>query len=261
MSNSDSGEVRGKGRKHLLDYVTMDVSQPIGDRHAAELLWGSLPESYAEGGCEMHVHFRAGFVNGGIASDWCTIFNRAEDWFKFVHTQEELVGETNVREKRNVRQTVLVLDGKLVELPKGIVGGFLPSVVRLQPLDNCFRVWMDAPKHAIEFFRVLCLEDREPGTSLDIARQWRSLICQGQLECEVVEGGTEIVDTVTDDETQFGSRRGLKHFNPKELLGAINIGFGPSSVRVFLAPNAQFGFKALQVVERSVEPSFVVETH
>lgn len=87
MTGANSGEVIGKRRDNLFGYVTMDMRQPLGNRHAAELLWGSLAESYAEGGCEIHVHFRAGFVDGGVAGDWCAIFNRTKDWLDFVRSE------------------------------------------------------------------------------------------------------------------------------------------------------------------------------
>src|SRR5215208_4696886 len=146
-----------------------------------------------------------------------------------------------------------VLNSKFVELPKGVIGGSLPSVVRLQPLDNCFRVWMDALKHVIEFCRVLCGEGRESRLPLDIAQQWRSLVGQGKFEGEVVERGTKVVYTVADDDAKFGSGRRYADFDPKEFLRAINIvGFTPSLVRVFLAPGVKFLFKALQVVARPV---------
>lgn len=262
MTNSNWGEVVGKERQNVPHYVTMDVRQPVGNRHAAKLLWGSLAESYAEGGHELHIHFLAGLVNGGIAGDWCAIFNRAEDWLDFV-SSEAFNPEREARgsKKRNVRQPVLVLDGKLVELPKGVVGGPVPSVVRLQPLDNCFRAWVDAPKHVIEFGRILFEEGWEPRFSFDAARHWPALAGDGEFKDEVVEGGTQVVDTVADDEAKFIGGRRLENFDPKELLGAINIGFTPSSVRAFFSPSVQFGFKALQVVERSAEPPFVVEGH
>ena len=55
---------------------------------------------------------------------------------------------------------------------------------------------------------------------------------------------------VSDDETKLGGGRWLEDFNPKELLSAISLGFGPSSARVFLKPSVYYGLKALQVVER-----------
>lgn len=69
------------------------------------------------------------------------------------------------------------------------------------------------------------------------------------------------MDAVTDNEAKFVGGRRLENFDPEELLGAINIGFTPSSVRVFFTPSVHFDFKALQVIERPAESSFVVEHH
>ena len=54
------------------------------NRHAVELLWDSLAEPYAEGGCEMHLYFCAGFVQGREAGDWCKIFDRPVDHLDLV---------------------------------------------------------------------------------------------------------------------------------------------------------------------------------
>jgi hypothetical protein len=83
---------------------------------------------------------------------------------------------------------------------------------------------------------------------------------QGQLVDEVIEGSTEVVDTVPDDEAEFGGRR-FEYFDPRQLVEAINIETRPRSVRAFIAPGSHFGFKAVQVIERSLEPPFVVEGH
>lgn len=161
-------EERTQGRQHCAHYVAMDMRQPVGNRHAAELLWGSLAETYVEGGCEVHIHFRAGFVNGGVAGDWCAVFDRSKDWLDFIGSKAfDPEGYRSGSEKRDVRQTVLVLDGKLVELPKGVVGGVVPSTVRLQPLYCCLGAWGNAPKHAIEFARILLEEVRKRGIALN----------------------------------------------------------------------------------------------
>lgn len=264
MTNPVSGEVRGQTRKHLAHYVVMDVSKPVGNGHASELLWGSLAETYAEGGCELHVHFRAGVVNGGIAGDWCAIFNRAEDWLDLIHRDTRRRDEAECRQgckNRGVRQPVLVDIGKLVELPKGIVPEFLASVVRLQPLDFCLRGWGDAPKHLMKFTHVLARENGELGLPRELAGQRFPRVGDGEFVGEVVEGGAEVVQVVPDDEAKIVSGWGVEDFDPKELLAGINIAFGPSSVRAFFIQNSNFRFKALQMVERPVKPPLVVEAH
>jgi hypothetical protein len=82
----------------------------------------------------------------------------------------------------------------------------------------------------------------------------------GKLEREIIERGAEIVEAVANDQSKL-SGRSFKHFDPADLAAAINIAFGSSSVRAFFKPSGHFGFKALQMVERPIEPSFVVERH
>jgi hypothetical protein len=230
----------------------MNLRQLVVNRHATEWLRGSLAETYAEGGCELHVHFRAGFVQGGEAGDWCAIFNRTVDYLDFVGCEAfDHIENGSSPEKRNVGRTVLVLDGKLVKLPEEVIGEPVTSVIRLQPLDNCFRARVDTPEHFIESSRILLAENRELRTTLDIDRQRLSQVRQGKLEGQIVEGGTKVVDTVTDNQAKFGGGWWLEDFDPKNLLGAINVGFGPRSIWAFFAPDSQFGFKAVQVMKHS----------
>jgi hypothetical protein len=160
-------------------------------------------------------------------------------------------------------QPVLVLDIKPVELPKRIAAKPVLSVVRLQPRDDCFRAWVNPPESFAEFLRsvgTLLRENREPGSVRDAVAQAIPHVGNGEFESEVVQGGPEVVDAIPDDEAKVGGRL-VEHFEPCELVKDINIEIRPGSVRAFLAPGSRFGFKALQVVERPVEPRFVVEGH
>lgn len=254
-----------EGRQHLTNDVSVDNPQYLRDGEPWHFFWGSLAEAYAEAGVEVHVHFRAGFVEGGVAGDWCAVFNRTPahelDLVGYVVAGDHEAKGVR-REKDEVGQSVFIHSVKLVEPPKGVGFGVpLPSRVRLQPLDNCLGVWLDAPKHVVEFARILLDEDGKPGVAFDAAGHRSSLIRgDSEFKDEVVEGAPEVVEAVSDNKAKFGRRR-VKHFNPYDLLRAINIGFGPSSVRAFFDPGSNFGFKALQVVERSLESPFVVESH
>lgn len=264
MPKPSSGEVGCEAREHLAHYVVMNMSQPVGNGHAYELPWDGLAETYAEGGCALHVHFRAGVVGSGVAGDWCAIFNRAEHWLDVIHRDVHGDGEAKRRQgrgNRGVRQPVLVNVGKPVELPQGIVSGFLASVARLQPLDFCLRGWGDAPEHLMEIFRVLAGKDGELGLPRELARQRFPLVGDGEFVGEVVECGAEVVQAIPDDEAKIVSGWGVEDLDPEELLAGINIGFGPSLVRVFFLYNPNFRFKAPRVVERPVEPPLVVEAH
>lgn len=121
-------------------------------------------------------------------------------------------------------QPVLVDVEKLVELPEGIVGELLPSVVRLQLLDSCLRSWVDTSDFVTAFARL-----HFPVTKDGELQQTRSVVRQGidanvgdgKLVDQIVEGRTEVVEAVPDNQAQFVSGRRVEHFDPEEFLAAI----------------------------------------
>jgi hypothetical protein len=122
MTGAKLGEVRNERRNNLIRYVSIDARQRIGDGGASDLFWDTLAEAYVEGGCKVHIHFRAGLVNDGIAGNWCAVFNRKCDWLDFVGSDafrnpERETG--NACGQGDIRQAVLVDVGKLVELTEG----------------------------------------------------------------------------------------------------------------------------------------------
>ncbi len=266
MTNPKSGEKVFERRQHFAVDATVDVAQYLRDGEPWDSFWPSLAEAYAELGIEIHVHFRAGFVEGGIAGDFCAVFNRTPPHEFDVVGGVAVAGSNEAkqpgREKDEVGQPMLVHVVKLVKPPEGVgLSEPISSCVRLQFLDNCLRTWVDAPKHLVEFRRVLLDLDRKTGGRLDLAGYRSPLITgDGKLKNEVVEGASEVVEAISDDEAEVGRRR-VERFDAKDLLAAINIGFGPGSVRAFFNPGTNFGFKAVQVEERPFEPPLVVEDH
>lgn len=264
-NNMNSGEVQSQGAQHFVGDVGVDCRESRGNRHTPEYLWDSLAEAYAESRCDIHVHFRARFVEGGIAGNWCALFNRVEDRFDVADVQvvRNEIARTQLCEKDDMGQPMLVHVGKLVELPKGIAVEPVPSIVRLQLLDDCLRGWRDAPDVALAFREeLIALEkDGEHRVFLDLLRQrFAQVVGDGEFKGKVVERSPEVVDAVPDDEAEFDGRW-VEHFDPCELVEVINIEIRPSSVRVFFLPGSHFGLKALQVIERPVQSSFVVERH
>ena len=146
------------------------------------------------------------------------------------------------------------------ELVEGCKTYALPSLVRLQVLDDSLRGWVDAPDHVFGFARELLhtTEEGEGCTTSNIAGQAAPVVREGEFVGEIVEGGTEVVKAVANDEPEFGGRL-LKDFGPGEILAALRIELGPKSVRAFFDPSSDFGFQALQVVERPLQPEFVAE--
>jgi hypothetical protein len=232
----------GKAREHLLGDVPVDDLERVGDRAHPERFGSAYVEAYVEGCVETHFHFRAGTVNGGILGDWCAAVKCVEQVFDLVDIDvvrnEEREGG-DVDEACRVGQSVLVLDRKLVELPQGVGLEPVPSLVRLQPLDLCLREWGDAPRSAIEFGQRLGVlgdvfgQNREARVALDLTSQTPFPAGKRQLEGEVVEGGSEVVDAVSGDKAE-PSGGGLtisaqRTFFPVSVSSSIQVRCGFSS--------------------------------
>jgi hypothetical protein len=114
--------------------------------------WRPLPEAYAKGKQGIHVRFRIEVLSEsggsrGIRRNLCAVFKRAQvdsDNAREVGCVRR-VGVGLNSNLRDVRYSMFVHVGQLVELPEGVRCVFIPLVVRLQPLDNRLRVWVDAP--------------------------------------------------------------------------------------------------------------------
>lgn len=257
--------------QYLVDNIPLEALKGAGDGAAPQSLGSALGESYIEGRCEIHVHFRAGTVEGRILGDWCAAVKPSEkalDFFRADSVGHEERQRRDIVECGRVGQSVLFHVREFIKLPEGIAVERLPSAVRLQSLDGCLRSWADAPNHIIEFpqrpgvgaLGGVFIKDREPRIALGFARQRPFRTRQSELESEVVEGGAEVVDAVSGDEAEARRRR-LDDFSPNDLLASLGIKFGPESMRAFFKPGSPFRFKVLQVIERPVEPPFVGTIH
>jgi hypothetical protein len=141
--------------------------------------------------------------------------------------------------------------GELIEYQQSTL--LVPSVVRLQSLDECLRVWVDAPEHGVAFGRELAAigEDREPRIPLHALGELSPLVGEGEFVSEVVEGGAEVVYDVTNNEGELGRRR-IDNFGVNDILAALQFELGPHSARVAFAPDSLLGFQALQVLTRPI---------
>ena len=153
-----------------------------------------------------------------------------------------------------MREPVFVLVGKLVKYPENEFMRLVPSRVRLQPLDDCSRAWMNAPNHAFEGFRSIlgiAPEHGERNVSLDTFRERLPFVSDGEFVDEVIEGGAEVVQTVPDNGGEFG-RHGLEDLDYEQLVAALKVSIMDQSVRLAFEPDGGFALKALHVVERPI---------
>jgi hypothetical protein len=136
VSDLNSGKEVFEGRQNLANDTSVDVSEYLRNRDPWDFFWGSLAEAHAEFGIEIHVYFRAGFVEGGEAGDSRVVFDRTPTHEFDVVGSVVVAGNDETkqpgREKDEMGQSMLIHVVKLVEPTKGIgLGECLPSCVRL----------------------------------------------------------------------------------------------------------------------------------
>src|SRR5215208_4983753 len=132
MISPNSGEEIFEWRENFVGDVPVDNPQHIGNRAAPEPFWGALAEAYVTGCCEIHAHFRASTVEGGILGDWCAFVKKA----KRISTSSMLIlsGTKNVRVERLFRVTAwgsrcLSSTESLLSCQRGVATEPVPSLV------------------------------------------------------------------------------------------------------------------------------------
>jgi hypothetical protein len=157
-------------------------------------------------------------------------------------------------EECDVGQPVLVKVRESGQEPQLVGGvGVVPAILRLQPLDDCLRGWVDAPDHALAFVREVSAvtDNGELRISGHAPRELPLLMSEGKFICEVVKRCPKIVDAVANDGAESSGGL-LEDFDAKELVAALNVELGPKSIGVFFEPTANFRLYALQVLESPV---------
>src|SRR5207244_5735136 len=104
------------------------------------LPWGHrrpLIEGYGRGELEVHVHGRS--RHRGVLHDWCAVFNRADSWpVELADNQPPDIELTYACDTGDARWNAVLV--RVVEGMQDRKRFDFPSVVRLQPLQECIEV-------------------------------------------------------------------------------------------------------------------------
>jgi hypothetical protein len=225
-------------REYVAHDVIVDLPQHIEDWRTA-YDWGRRREAYVQSRAEVHAHVLV-WIDGieGVGtppSYLCAAFHGVSDPLqKSAHYSERDVLRITGRPAEpldgcgdDVQHAMLVESIEFVEPPEGIVRKRLPSVVRLQPLDDCLGSRIDpanlAATRAGEHLRsgakshlVSVTDDREFGVLLDLIGE-RFSKRRREFEREMVERRTEALQAVPDQEP--------------DLVGRQRVGVDPSCAR------------------------------
>jgi len=112
---------------------------------------------------------------------------------------------------------------------------------------------MDAPNPGLTLIVKprLGLEDGECGFVGDALRELGSFVGDGEFVGKVVEGASEVVETIPDDGGER-DRWGFEDLGPDELAAALDVRLGPHSTRIALTPDSLLRLYAIQVFDGAV---------
>lgn len=212
-----------------------------------------LAERYVKG--ELHVLVR--FSIGGIDKEYVACFQRAKlvsrsnkkwDGGKVpigegtLHHLAHMRSEVHAAKSRahGEQQTVLVHNVKLVDLPEKVI----PSLVWFETVDGFDRVLRRSlylPKF-LGFVLFLRVEDGE----VDTVGRLAACSNHDQLVCQVIEGGSQILDRIPDNRGQQG-RNILDTDNIVDQLARLGIALGADYVGVMAEEAGPRSLKVLDV--------------
>ena len=223
-----------KLRERGYDTVPNEIAEGLKrwDNFRARQL--SLTNAYRDGKCQIHAHLIIRVLGkSGPLHHYCVEYikpivkgnvllggeiRHCCDVDSLERPSEILAGESGT----NDESAVLVDPTQLVDLPEWMLVKCVPSVIRLQQFDSRLGHWCDETNPTRRVLLVCdgIVKDREFRTLDTPAGQiGRELI--GESECQMVEGGSKIENTISDQDAQ--SRSGSGDFMNPDLSGDISI--------------------------------------
>jgi hypothetical protein len=154
-----------------------------------------MTEAHAEDRIEVYVlHFRACFVEGGVAGDCGAVFEGSDHQFDIIGFDpfgDEEAKRLNGGQRSDGRQPMLIPLRKLVKFPKGVSGRPLRfSVVRLQLFDDLTGVRGYTLESICSFvFKTFrAVKDREHQTFFKVRSQRTAVVGNSKFVNEVIKG-------------------------------------------------------------------------
>lgn len=193
--------------------------------------WQAATEAYAEKRAEVHIHFRVGYASGTvIQGDYCAVFDRAISPLDVMRANDAetggMVGASYGLKQDKMGQSMLVNVRKLVQSPERVGFVFLPSLMRLQALDDCLCTWVDAPDFPFALPRIhnLVPEDWKLRTLSQLGGRRIAVASDNKFIDEVVKGRPKVMQAVAKNEGEIDGRR-LNVLNSEDILAHLRIEF------------------------------------
>jgi hypothetical protein len=257
---SGGSEEAAVGLAH--DLVPHERSEPVSEvgQDLDEPVLISSFDAYARHNVELHLHARVR-TSVGNAAEVCAVYESAVDvvdrdtWRRLKRRRRLVVS--------HVQGVLLVPVVKVLELRERRAASW--SVVRLQRLDECLRIWPQGidlgeaasrrrlPSRSTRFValveRVAALEDGERDVGVSGIRT----VGDGQSENEVVESAPVTVDAVTHDGGNSGGDGSLD-LDVEVFARSLRLGIADKGYRLTLDEGGEYGFELIKVCFCPVEP-------
>ena len=201
-------------------------------------------DRYREGKSSLHLHVWISEEPG----NFCAIFKRAISDGNIDDTAIASTDTIDQGHARYIKLPMLVPVGELIENGQRIG---VPStvetrlVVRLQPLDNCLRAF----RNSYETFRALSLVNTGIGEDgeLDFPSNLLDGRTASQVEGDVIQGTPEVVQGITNDQSEMFRRSVFESGLDDKLVG-VRFYLGVQSIRLRLEELANVAFERLDVL-------------
>jgi hypothetical protein len=206
-----------------------------------------------------------------VAGDYCVSFEWPGDetWtpkFSDIPHLDHGDGGASGGCLRGVQQAMLIDRRQFMKLPENARSGVLPAVIRLQTLEDCRRVCVNAlhlgPAAARQWFSFSvelppesgsAVEDREFGSLGELGRNTPSGVCHEKLKGEVIESGSVLVQAFTDQESQ-PRRRTADLLDFEHDAWGLRVVLHGESLAIWVSPElADRIHKGLKTVCRSIQ--------
>ena len=256
--------------------VSQDTCQTYTIHNASAL------ESYIqERSKELHVHVAARVGGNSVAiQHLCLAFYKTtidihgageDDCVSFCAKSIHVHNHRGRMTVGHDQESVLVDVREFVKHPEGIGSKVLPSVIRLQALDDCLRSWMNSAnlvepvtfkhvgsgtEHAL---RIFVPEDRELTALYDIIGK-RAGIFEGKRVNQVVETSSEVVKNVADQKCERIGGNVLNGYSDTEVIGSFRVSMTAERVMVTVQPLKDVFLQVIQVTMRPRKFQKVIAT-
>jgi hypothetical protein len=238
-----------EGGQNHIDDVQPDSFKQIDDFSS---LCGPIVDGYINNRLSIHLHACAVLgTDDSITCEFCIRYaqiSTAE--LDILDTAEgrKCCIDAMLRAHGKQESAMLIDILELLKQPKPVRYCCIPSVIRLQALDNCLNHRGDisdsAKSAAIE--PIGRFKDGKHGLSRLFIRQ-RSLVRNGEVIDQMIQRTPEIMEAVTD-QLSNQTWRLVDSIKPNDIISSFRIDFVRDNVRVSQLPTGNLIYKRLQVL-------------